>query len=114
MAFMGFTIGIGASVIVFAYVNEIYKSFSEMKVFKMLNLWILPVVCGLLISTIIAMLNESFKILHEIKMENGLSLGIFAVCFLVVYLLQHKLHLHDVICLLILAALSLGGIVLLI
>ena len=112
MSALGMTAGVGASVIVFAFVNEIYQSFSQMKVFQLLNLWIVPVVCGLLISTILAMLNESFRILQIASINNGKGLGLFAVCFGLIYLLQHKLHLHDVIALLVAAALSLGAVLL--
>ncbi len=107
---LGMSIGVGASVVIFAFVHEIYKGFSKIKLFQLLNMWILPVVCGLLISTIIAMVNESLKILHEAGIGNLFAGAMFLACFLVVFAAQKWFRIHDMIIIVIVAVMASGVI----
>ncbi|SHE52179.1 chromate transporter [Alkalibacter saccharofermentans] len=105
-ATLGFAIGIGATMSVFSFLHEIYAKFAHMKFFRRLSQGILPVVCGLLVSTMLAMINESLHIIHGSGLGNIFSLTIFLGCFLLIYIMQ-KLKIHDVINIIVLGAFSL-------
>lgn len=113
LAALGMTMGVGTSVVVCNFVYEIYRSVSQVKFFQILNQWILPVVCGLLISTMISMIYSSLGVVKEAGTGNLLALAVFAACFLVIIAIQKLFKLHDVLVIVISAVFSLGVIVLL-
>jgi len=101
-------IGIGATCAVFVPVHAAYRRFSGLSVFTRLRRFILPVVCGLLLTT---MLSMAESILHTAQ-ASGLSpyagLAMMAVLAIAGHLLAKKARLPDVLCVLLLGGLSLG------
>ncbi len=96
-----------ASCVVCNYVAAIYNTFSNLDIFAVLKKWILPVICGLLLSTIVSMLAEAAKI----SLHGGLSalftIILFAVIYIVVEFAHKKFHLHDLLLIVIAAVMSL-------
>lgn len=113
LAALGMTMGVGTSVVVCNFIYEIYRSVSQVKFFQILNLWILPVVCGLLISTMISMAYSSLEVVKGAGNGNLLAIAVFVTCFLVIMAIQKLFKLHDVLVIIISAVFSLGAIVLL-
>ncbi|HHW47520.1 MAG TPA: chromate transporter [Clostridiaceae bacterium] len=104
---LGFVIGVGATCIVFVIVHMVYKAFSEIEVFVTLKKWILPAICGLLISTILSMFHEMFKITAEKGISGFISAIIAAMVIIGAEQLHKRLHIHDVILIILSGAVSL-------
>ncbi len=113
MGTLGLMLATTASCVICIYIAEVYKSFSFLKIFRVLKLWVLPVICGLLISTILSMLNEVFHIssVNSLSMLPmfALIIGIYAM----VYFLHKKFHLNDVFLILLSAVTSVVGVMVL-
>ncbi len=110
---LGLMIATTASCVVCIYVAEVYTSFSYLSIFKVLKLWVLPVICGLLLSTILSMLNEVFHISHAYELHQLPMFGLIAFIYGMVYFLHKKFHLNDVILIVLSALVSIGGVVVL-
>ncbi len=113
LAILGFTIGIGFSCISYFLVELVYKAFSEIKVFISLKTWILPVICGMLITTMISMLSEMIKISITAGISNYLSLVVIVGILFTVYCLHKFLKLNDLIIILISGAVSIFAMLIL-
>lgn len=59
-ALLGIAIGVGMSASVFAVVYSIYHAFSDLAIFGQIKKWVLPVICGLLLTTTLSLLIEIF------------------------------------------------------
>ena len=97
----GFALGIGASCGLFFLVYHVYCIFDNLDIFNALRQWILPIVCGLLLSTMIGMLLES---IHTVGLLWGV--GATGSIFLLNLALSYKLKLSELWLLLISAALA--------
>lgn len=92
---LGIAIGVGTSSGVFAIIFMIYNSFKSLSVFKILKTWILPAICGLLLSTVLSMLFEMLRT-TEIKHINPIF-AIFAFIIIITFnfLLHKKYKIND-------------------
>lgn len=88
-------------------VMSLYDSVKQLEFISNLKKYILPVICGMLLSTSFAMLFESMKITGEKGIPGIVSLPIILLAIVGIHLLHKKFHLHDVILLLLAAASSL-------
>ncbi len=89
-------------------VMSLYDSVKQWAFITNLKKYILPVICGMLLSTSCAMIFESMKITGEKGISGLLSLPAILLSVYGVHFLHKKFHLHDVLLLLLTAALSLG------
>ena len=112
VAMLGFSVAVGSTVIVFAFLSEIFQCYSELNFFKRLSIGILPVICGLLITTMVAMLNESLKIFSHVNINISIATIFILVLFLILYGLLKTKKIHDVMVLLVLAITSLSMLIL--
>ncbi len=110
MGLLGLLIATMASCVICIYIAEIYKSFSYLKIFKVLKLWVLPVICGLLLSTILSMLNEVFHISSVNELSMVPMFGLIAFIYAMVYFLHKKFHLNDVFLIVLSAVVSVAGV----
>ncbi len=99
-ALLGFAISVGFTCVVFIAVYCIYQKLSDIAVFKTLKLWILPVICGLLVTTILSMLIEMFKITGECGLIAPLAVLLFVGLYVLTVLLK-KVIKNDVLLLLV-------------
>jgi chromate transporter len=103
---------IGVCCAIAILVISLYDSVKQWEFISNLKKYILPVICGMLLSTSGAMLFESMKITGGEGIPGFVSLpAIFALIY-GIYFLHKKFHLHDVLLLLISAAVSLGILIL--
>jgi chromate transporter len=82
-----------------------YDSLKESTILKNLKLYILPVICGMLITTSLSMMYEILKITRTTAMKMPASLALIVGLYGILYGLHKKFHIHDVI-LIVLAAVS--------
>ncbi len=97
-----------ASCVVCNYVAAIYNNFSNLDIFSVLKVWILPVICGLLLSTIVSMLAESAKICAHSDFNAVATIALVIATYVIVELLHMKFHLHDLFLIVIAAIISLA------
>lgn len=88
-------------------VSIIYTKYSDLYVFKTLKTWILPVICGLLISTIITMSVEMIKISVDNSISVIPTIILIAVMFFLIDIFHKKFHMSDVLQIIILGVISL-------
>lgn len=100
VSLLGMIIGVGLSVIVFSIVLMIYNAFKNLSIFITLKKWILPVVCGLLLSTIVSMMVEMFKTTSEANINTLWGLLIFVLVVLSNFLIHIKYKVNDLLLLL--------------
>lgn len=104
---LGFTAAVGTTCVVFAFVHEIYRAFSAIPIFSELKRSILPVICGLLCSTMLSMLMETLKIARGAGWHPFGGLALSALCLAAAYVLHKRFHLHDLLIILLCGGLSL-------
>ncbi len=97
-----------ASCVVCCYVAAIYNTFSNLDIFRVLKVWILPVICGLLLSTIVSMLAEASKITAHADFSALPTIILVVAVYVVVEILHKKFHLHDLLLIVIAAVGSLA------
>lgn len=96
LAALGFVVSVGVTCILCIIINSIYHAFSDLPIFSTLKECILPVICGLLISTMLSMLVEIFKV--SVTAGTGttficvMSLSIFVL----IGVLHKKYRIHDI------------------
>jgi chromate transporter len=90
-------IAVGCSCSVMLAVVAGYDALKESVLLKNLKLYILPVVCGMLITTSISMIYEVLKITKGAELSSISSLGLIGLVYSGFYLLHKKYHVHDVI-----------------
>ncbi len=101
LAAVGYAVSIVASCSVFFAVLFIYNRFESLELFQTLKAWILPIISGLLLTTILSMLYENFNIVLEHQGTMLVAIIICGVIFTVLMLLHKRYHLHDIILILI-------------
>lgn len=97
LSLVGYAVSLTASCSVFFIINYIYNRFESLDIFKTLKKWILPIVCGLLLSTIVSMLQENLKIITKLNCSGFEAFLICAMMFSAIFFLQKKFHLNDVV-----------------
>lgn len=107
LAIVGYVASLAASCFVFSLVFFIYSRFESLELFQTLKKWILPIVSGLLLTTILSMLYENFNIITEHNGSVLTALIISIAIYALIMFLHKKYHLHDIILILISGAGSL-------
>lgn len=107
MALLGFSVGVGATCMVCLVVDAIYSAFSSLKVFESLKLWILPIISGLLVTTVLSMMTESLKTAVSANMNSLLALAMMCAIYLLTVFLKKKMKMQDVLIIIIDGAISL-------
>ena len=97
-------VGIGGTGAVFSMVYAVYKKFSGMAVFTRLKLYILPVIGGLLLSTVASMVQSMLQTCVSVGVPSGIGFLIIAGLAAVGVLLSKKCP--DAVCVLVLGGLS--------
>ncbi len=108
LSIAGYAASLAASCGVFFFISYVYNCFESLDIFQILKKWILPIVCGLLLSTIVAMLTENFKIIMEHNISRAEAFLICTGIFGVLCFLHKKLHLHDAVLIIISGIVSLA------
>ncbi|NMA64989.1 MAG: hypothetical protein GX957_01950 [Clostridiaceae bacterium] len=98
---------VGVCCAVAMIVLALYDSVKEWQFITNLKKYILPVICGMLISTSGAMIFESMKITGGKGIPGFISFPAILLFVYAIHLLHKKFHLHDVLLLLISAVFSL-------
>jgi chromate transporter len=101
LAIVGYAVSIAASCAVFFLVLYIYRRFESLELFQTLKTWILPIISGLLLTTILSMLYENFKIVLEHQGTILIAIMISGVIFALLMFLHKRFHLHDIILILV-------------
>ena len=108
LALAGYAASLAASCMVFFLVYFIYGRFESLELFQTLKKWILPIVSGLLITTILSMVYENFNVITEHHGSVFIALAICLVIYALLMFLHKKYRLHDIILILLAGALSLA------
>lgn len=108
LALAGYIVSLVATCTVFSLILYIYNSFENLEIFQTLKKWVLPIVAGLLLSTIVAMLEANFGIIAITGLTTPFAFLLCILIFAFLYFLHIKFHLHDVILILISGVLSLS------
>lgn len=95
MALLGFSVGVGCTCIACIFVDEVYHAYAELPVFSTLKAWILPVICGLLATTILSMAGEGLAVTAEAGLHPGLALLLMGGIYGLVVLLRKKCRIND-------------------
>lgn len=106
MAVAGFGIAIGSTCIICILVQTLYQCFCELRVFYLLKLWILPVICGLLIKVILSMMNELLGIAEAEGMLLPWAVVFCLGLFAFLRLLGKRFHMNDIFVIVIAGAAS--------
>jgi len=102
------SIALGACCSIAMLVLKLYDSIGQSRFIANLKLYILPVICGMLLSTCTAMLNESMKIAHESAVSGWIALPALIILIVAIWYLYKRFHLHDIILLILPALVTLG------
>ncbi len=105
-------LAIGSCSAIAILVMSLYDSVKQWEFISNLKKYILPVICGMLLSTSGSMIFESMKITGGEGIPGLISLPAIFILIFGVYFLHKKFHLHDVLLLLLSAAVSLGVLLL--
>lgn len=106
-ALVGFGAGIGATNFVCVVVHTLYSSFTELKTFQVIKQWILPVICGLLITVVLSMLCERLKVTQTVGIGNIPSIFMIMALYFLIKLLTEKYKLNDILLIILAGALRL-------
>jgi chromate transporter len=91
VAICGFICSVIASCGVFSIVGDVYKSFEELQVFKLIKKWICPIISGLMGTVILSLLNQTFKFGDSLEVGNGIVI-IIVVLYVMDVILHKKSH----------------------
>lgn len=97
---------IGACSAVAVVALSVYDSIRDSRLFVELKQYILPVICGMLLSTACAMLFESAKIMLSKGFGGGAALAVIAAAIISLFLITKKRHVSDILLLVSLSAVS--------
>lgn len=103
MAIHGYCCVTSLSCAIFMCIYVLFKAFANLAVFDVIKQWILPVISGLLISTLLSMLHEMFVITHILP--SILSILVYVIMYLIIIFMKKK-NLKDIFSILIMAGLS--------
>ena len=108
-ALAGLAVSVTATCSVFFVVFHIYRCCEELEIFQVLKKNVLPIICGLLLSTIVTMLYEIIKTGHGYGWPIGGSLLLAAIIYVLVNFLHRRFRLHDVLLILLSGIFSLAA-----
>lgn len=108
MALLGLAIGVGCTCIVCLLVGAVYRMFSGLSIFDAIRLWILPIICGLLLTTMLTMLGEMLRVSAQAGLPSLASGALVAALCLLAPLLAKKTRLRDMAVIVLLGILSAG------
>lgn len=108
VALAGFACSVFGSCSVFALIFNIYRCFEELSIFKILKVWIRPIVAGLMITVILAMVYENMKTGWELEWTRGFSLLLSAGVYGGILLLKKKWNLNSLCVIGLCAAFTVG------
>lgn len=97
LALLGLAVAVGSTCIMCLLVGGIYQMFSELAVFRVLRLWILPIICGLLVTTILSMLGEVAKVSAGAGVSAGGGMLLVAALFAGSWFFSRKCRMNDVV-----------------
>ena len=106
MALLGLMIGVCGTCIVCILVEAVYRKFSSLPVFATLKAWILPVICGMLLTTVLSMVGESVTVIRETGSSFPTAFFLVAGLYLAANVLQRKLPGKDLLVILVTGAAS--------
>lgn len=109
IALAGYAASVSASCAGFFLVDHLYRKYRRLSVFIAIKQWILPLICGLLLSTMTAMINENLLIAAARGWSIGAALALMALIYAAIYLLHRFLRLHDLLLIILAALISLGA-----
>ncbi len=101
LAIVGYAVSIVATCAIFFLILYIYNRFESLELFQTLKTWILPIVSGMLLTTILSMLYENIKIVLEQQGTFLIASVISGVIFTLLMWLHKRFHLHDILLILI-------------
>ena len=111
MALAATTASIGACSAIAVLLIHIYDNIRESELIKNLQRYILSVICGMLISTSCAMLYESMKITAEKGIGSALLIIVSVITVGLLFLINKRKHINDLIWILALSIFSTAGII---
>ena len=88
-------------------VQFLYDSIYESALIQNLKQFILPVICGMLISTALSMLYEAIKVTTECQIPGGVSLVVLCIGIVLLKFTHQKFHIPDLVLLIACALVSL-------
>lgn len=94
------------------FLYAIYDSVKEFKIILSLKSYILPVICGMLISTSLSMFAEAMHVMGERAIPGPLGIIMLVAGVAVLFLISRKRHINDPILLISAAAISIVGLLL--
>lgn len=97
MANAGFAVGIFGTCSVFIIILYIYNKFSGLNVFLALKKSVMPIICGLLISTITSMISEMLKIIQPKGWSGFSTIILIGIFYTLISALCKKSKLYDII-----------------
>lgn len=107
------TVAIGVCCAIAVLALGFYDSVKQWELISNIKIYILPVICGMLISTSAAMLYESMKITGEKGIHGIISLPSICIVIFGLFLLHRHYKLHDIALLFISASVSLLTLIML-
>lgn len=109
LACAGTAISVGVSSILALIVLVFFDMLKDSPRLKKMVVYVLPVVCGMLISTILSILYETLKILsHNIHLNTFIAILIVAIIFFAMLIMHKKYHINDIVILIIGGGITLG------
>lgn len=106
LALVGFLVATSCTCVICLLVDYVYHTFSSLAVFGILEHWILPTVCGLLISTIFSITVSVLDVSIAGGLSTGASVLFLGVLGALTWLLSKCIKISDVTVILILGGLS--------
>lgn len=110
LGMLGMTLAVGSCCILALVVLMGYDALKGSEALKLLKQYILPVVCGMLISTSLSMMVEAMKVTSVVGLSGGVALPIMLLSIVGVYIIHKKYHVNDVILLIGCAIISFIGL----
>lgn len=96
-ALAGYAVSLAGSCGIFFCVMHLYRQFQGLPVFQTLKRWILPIICGLLLTTVLSMSLENQAIGHRAGLSGGGTLVLMGLIYILNAVLSRTFHLHEVL-----------------
>lgn len=106
VAILGMVLSVSASCIGVILVLAAYDALKDSPILESMKLYILPVVCGMLITTSLSMYYEALKITALAGAGSVISTILFLILFGVMFIMHKKYKIHDVVVIIGSAALN--------
>lgn len=106
VALSGYAASLASTCFVFFLVLHLYHRTEQLPAFQVLKKWMLPIICGLLISTMLSMLTENISICSDAGVSPLIVLLIMCSIYGIAWFLHTKFRLHDILLILFCGGLS--------